>query len=195
MLQRAVWALDEAELETLKERAEYFGLDKTTEFCDYKEKYLQVSDTVNTIYTSYVQRNNAAGKPSAITHLDVPLNNRQQKLLNKLAGNGSVVTVVKSAASMKDLAALTAKTGVEYAMFTKGNERLVVRGDAVSVNINEENAREMRNAGYRWSGHTHPGTDSICLTASDGDYAILRAFGQEQSVIYNSNGQHMLFYL
>lgn len=40
-LTRAKWALDEEELETLKERAEYFGLDKTENFEDYKKKYLK----------------------------------------------------------------------------------------------------------------------------------------------------------
>ena len=38
---RARWALDESELQTLKERAEYFGLDKTDSFEDYRKKYLQ----------------------------------------------------------------------------------------------------------------------------------------------------------
>ena len=39
LLQRARWALDKAELDTLKERAEFFGLDKTKNFDDFKEKY------------------------------------------------------------------------------------------------------------------------------------------------------------
>lgn len=37
---RARWALDEDELKTLQERAEYFGLDKTDSFEEYKKKYL-----------------------------------------------------------------------------------------------------------------------------------------------------------
>ena len=41
---RAKWALDDGELQTLKERAEYFGLDKTANFEDYKQKYLMVSE-------------------------------------------------------------------------------------------------------------------------------------------------------
>lgn len=41
VLQRARWALDDKELEELKKRAEYFGLDKTDSFEDYKKKYLQ----------------------------------------------------------------------------------------------------------------------------------------------------------
>lgn len=38
---RARWALDEKELQILQERAEYFGLDKTKNFEEYKEKYLK----------------------------------------------------------------------------------------------------------------------------------------------------------
>lgn len=37
--QRARWALDQDELEELKRRAEYFGLDKSSDFEDYKRKF------------------------------------------------------------------------------------------------------------------------------------------------------------
>jgi uncharacterized protein with gpF-like domain len=42
-LSRARWALDEDELNTLKERASYFGLDKTKNFADFKKKYLKAA--------------------------------------------------------------------------------------------------------------------------------------------------------
>jgi hypothetical protein len=42
-LTRARSALDEKELATLKERAEYFGLDKTEDFEDFKKKYLKAT--------------------------------------------------------------------------------------------------------------------------------------------------------
>lgn len=41
ILQRAKVALDESELQTLKDRAEYFGLDKTDDFEDFKKKFLK----------------------------------------------------------------------------------------------------------------------------------------------------------
>lgn len=44
LLQRAKWALDDAELETLQERAAYFGLDKTDQYDDFKKKYLKAAD-------------------------------------------------------------------------------------------------------------------------------------------------------
>lgn len=47
LLQRARWALDDDELQRLKDRAEYFGLDKTSDFDEYKEKYLKVIDEIN----------------------------------------------------------------------------------------------------------------------------------------------------
>lgn len=41
---RAKWALDDGELQTLKDRAEFFGLDKTENFEDYTKKYLTASE-------------------------------------------------------------------------------------------------------------------------------------------------------
>lgn len=43
---RARWELDEDELNTLKERAAYFGLDKTKDFDEFKEKYTKAAETL-----------------------------------------------------------------------------------------------------------------------------------------------------
>ena len=42
-LTRAKWALDEDELQTLKDRAAFFGLDKSENFKEFKEKYLNAA--------------------------------------------------------------------------------------------------------------------------------------------------------
>ena len=44
LLQRARWALDDDELQVLKDRAEYFGLDKADTFNDFKKKYLEAAE-------------------------------------------------------------------------------------------------------------------------------------------------------
>lgn len=44
LLQRAKWALDEDELQTLKDRAAYYGLDKTKNFDDFRQKYLKAAE-------------------------------------------------------------------------------------------------------------------------------------------------------
>lgn len=41
---RARWGLDEDELQTLKDRAAYFGLDKTENFEEYTDKYLKAGE-------------------------------------------------------------------------------------------------------------------------------------------------------
>lgn len=51
-LTRARWALDDDELETLKKRAEFFGLDKTKDFEDFKKKYLKATKSSKTIENS-----------------------------------------------------------------------------------------------------------------------------------------------
>ena len=43
ILQRAKWALDEDELDVLKERAAEFGLDKTDDFNEFQKKYLKAT--------------------------------------------------------------------------------------------------------------------------------------------------------
>jgi hypothetical protein len=91
---------------------------------------------------------------------------------------------------MMDLAALTAKTGDEFAMFTLGAKRLVVRGDAKHVNIDTEKAAKMNAQGYKWSGHTHISG----LVASEGDKAVLRAFNQNKSAVYNAVGEFREFF-
>jgi hypothetical protein len=134
------------------------------------------------------------GNPNAILHYGQPLDKRQQALLDALPEYDSKVTVPKGSANMSDLSALTAKTGVEYAMFTKGSERLIIRGDEKKVNIGLEEARALNAQGYRWSGHTHVGVAPNVLIASDNDVKILAQFDrQDMSVVYSSSGQFLPF--
>jgi hypothetical protein len=49
LLQRAKWALDEAELKTLQDRASFFGLNKSKSFDDFKQKYLNLPKNADTM--------------------------------------------------------------------------------------------------------------------------------------------------
>jgi len=64
VLQRAKWALDDDELETLKERAKYFGLDKNDSFEEFKNKYLKASQNV----ASQVTQNGSSSGNIGITN-------------------------------------------------------------------------------------------------------------------------------
>lgn len=99
--------------------------------------------TISSIDSPIEQRNTGRGKPGAILHYDVSLNNRQQILLDRMPEYDSRILVPKKSVGMVDLAALTAKTGDEFSMFTKGAERLIVRGDYVHVNITQREASKL----------------------------------------------------
>lgn len=148
---------------------------------------------INNIDSPIEQRNTAKGNPNAILQAGRPLNNRQQKLLSILTDYDSWVTVNKKSVNMKDLSALTAHTGDEFALFTKGKERLIIRGNKNSVNIDVDKAVILSDQGYKWSGHTHPGIEKISLMPSGGDKEILKCFKQEMSTIYNSKGVYRTF--
>ena len=181
---------------------EYMGAGKRQDVWSKKEDVrtkAEAKEVEKSVIESKIQspiegRNNANGKPRAIQHYNAELNNNQRLILDNLPEYDSQYIFPKDSVSMIDLAALTAKTGDEFAMFTRGSQRLVIRGNSVSVNVNVDKAKEMAENGYKWSGHTHPGVDFNCLMASSGDIDVLKAFRQEYSVIYNSLGQYLIFY-
>lgn len=140
-------------------------------------------------------RESYKGRPTAIYTLDVELSKRQQRILDSLAEYDSQQIFKKDDVSMVDLSALTAKTGMEFAMFTRGSQRLVIRGGANHVNVDIKKAKNLANMGYKFSGHTHPGGDYSCLIASGNDYEILKIFGQTKSVTYNSKGHYLTYEL
>lgn len=149
--------------------------------------------TINSIEKPIEQKHTGKGNPNAILHFDVALTKRQQAVLDSLPDYNSRTVITKSDVNMADLSALTAKTGDEFAMFTKSGERLIIRGNSYMVEITPEEAHRMGIDGYSWSGHTHPGVDFNALQPSAGDYAILNQFRQESSAIYNSAGQYITF--
>ena len=117
----------------------------------------------NPIENPIEQQHTGKGNPNAIMTFGTDLNNRQAKPLEKLPYYDSRITVHKKSVNMADLSALTAITGHEFTMFTKGNERLIIRGNENMVNISVDDAKKLAKEGYKWSGNTHPGITSIQL--------------------------------
>ena len=137
------------------------------------------------------QKHTGKGNPNAV--FGIELNNRQKDLLEKLSEFDSKVIVDKKSVNMADLSALTAHTGDEFALFTKGKDRLIIRGNSLMVNLDIEQAKKLAAHGYRWSGHTHPGIDINVMMPSTGDKEILKCFSQNSSVIYDSKGNFRTF--
>ncbi len=64
-----------------------------------------------------MSRNSSRGNPRAITYFDVEINTRQKNILQQLPNCDSSIIVNKGDVRLNDLAALTAVTGDEFAMF------------------------------------------------------------------------------
>lgn len=144
--------------------------------------------------TIEIQRNQATGRASAIRLMDADLNKRQKKVLEQLNKPGDSFVSTKSQIKTKDIAALTAKENVEFALFTKGNKRMIVRGTQFETPVGEQRLRQLAEDGWKFSAHTHPGVGDISMIASDGDIKVLYLFKQGQSVIYNSAGEYKQFF-
>jgi hypothetical protein len=116
----------------------------------------------------------------------------QAAVLAQLEGNGSRIVIPKRGFGQTDLAALSAATGDEFAMFTAGGRRLVVRGtaDGIPIGIADGSAQELAAQGWRWSSHVHP--DGV-LRSSIGDRAVLDVFRNQRSAILDPVGGRSLF--
>jgi len=138
-----------------------------------------------------IAANPAIGNPAAIFRGFGTLNSRQSTVLEQLPEFGSS-TIAHKSFGQRDLSALTAATGDEFAMFSVGGRRLIFRGDSGSVPITPDMASQLASQGWRWSLHTHPGGAGV-LRSSIGDRAVLEAMGGQRSSIFNSMGQRSMF--
>jgi len=78
---------------------------------------------------------------------------RRQEILDQLPDALSRMTLHKKQVNVTDLAHLTAATGDEFALFTRGSQRLVVRGDANGVPLTVSQLEKLHQQGYRFSAH------------------------------------------
>jgi len=135
----------------------------------------------------------SASTPAEIFHGYGELSARQARHLVNLQKPGDVLNLLKSDINVTDLAALTAKTGDEFYMFTLGSRRTIVRGYSDKFTIEGKLFNNITQQGWRLSAHTHPGTANKVLLSSGADRATLQVLGQEQSVIVNSAAKRRIF--
>lgn len=84
---RARWALDEDELEELKQRAAYFGLDKTENFAEFKEKYLESAKKM--AYNVNASNQSDSSVFDGIISKQTGMNKSYQDTLNQKYAKGS----------------------------------------------------------------------------------------------------------
>jgi hypothetical protein len=138
----------------------------------------------------------SASTPAEIAWGTGKLSSRQTTLLNSLPKLSSQITLYKSDINVMDLSALTAYTGDEFAMFTRGSQRLIIRGHSSGVNLSKEKLKSLKEQGFKFSAHTHPTNNTLSryiLDASGGDRLTLTILEQERSLILDSLGRRNIF--
>lgn len=101
LLQRARWAMDDEELQTLKDRAKFFGLDKTEEFEDFKKKFLTAAAVAPVILAAKKTYLTKKKLQENIADADKELDDLQKEF-KKASGGWTYEEVVKDFGSLED---------------------------------------------------------------------------------------------
>lgn len=156
-------------------------------------------NSIKTIDKKDIQNRNTSlvGKPKLLYNYSFAKLSLTQKILMGKISSTKWVSLDKKEenikVTMKDISALTSVTGIEYALFERNDNYIIIKGTNRCIHLDNSEIAKLINGGYTWIGHTHPGDSFNCLIPSDGDYDTLRMFNQRQSVIYNSVGQYYVF--
>ena len=109
------------------------------------------------------------------------LDAHRQSLLERVPKAGDYAKVELGSLEMKDIAYLTAKTGVEFAILRGKNEDILFRGDSKNCLLDEELRDALDNHRLQIIGHSHPGEP--VPVPSENDRVALRRIGQSRSKI------------
>lgn len=119
------------------------------------------------------------------------LTSKQALIHDALANPGDLALMPKRSVSMSDLRALSNVTGDEYSVFTRGSQRLVIRGITDSAGRpviqvpDDEMLQALARGDYgKWSGHVHP--PGYSLEPGPADRPFLQLMNQQRSGIWGS---------
>lgn len=126
------------------------------------------------------------------TNSEVRLRKRQADLLEKVPKRNQWVELRKKQVGINDLAALTAYTGDEFAIFTGQNSKILIHG-GTKWYIPEDAWEIIKKNQYTWDAHSHP-TFLTDPNSSAEDRKTLKLFTwQKESYIIDLNGKVVKF--
>lgn len=120
------------------------------------------------------------------------LDDRKQTMLDRVPNPGDWAYFQLEHINMKDLAYLTAKTGDEFAILRGKNEDILLHGDNVHCEFDEELKKMLFSNKLLIYGHSHPGEDTP--KPSPEDRMALDLIGQSNSkLISGLTGMEITF--
>lgn len=115
------------------------------------------------------------------------LKERQANILKKFDDSSVFIELKKRNVTLDDLAAFTAVNKVEFALFTKGKNVILVKGRSGSCDIPAHLLERLLNEKWIFTGHSHPTT--VNLKPSNADKIVLKLFTwQKESSIIDLTG-------
>lgn len=138
LLQRARWALGKEELDTLKDRAKYFGLDKTKDFTEFKDKYLKAAKTLeNTGKSGIIKVSKSVGAAGKNYPVKLPDSNQHVKLAIGQTIQGKVFAGKGTDEEIRDRFRLESAYGIPAEEWEKvsGEGKIIVDGKEVMAEL------------------------------------------------------------
>lgn len=134
-LTRAKWGLDEDELQTMKDRAKYFGLDKTENFKDFKEKYLKSVEENDKILSFRIGR--SLGAAAKNYPIKLPGSNQHTKFAEGQEVVGAVFAGKGTSVEIRDRFRLESDYHVSADKWQKvsGTADIIVDGKKVKAEL------------------------------------------------------------
>ena len=121
---------------------------------------------------------------SAIRAGDAGLNERRQKMLDRVPESGSFSSFSKEYIEMKDLAYLTAKTGDEFALLRGKNTDILFHGTPVNCFFEGLLEEMLLSRKVEIVGHSHPGEITPVVSADDRETLV--RIGQKRSKLISA---------
>lgn len=122
-----------------------------------------------------------------LSYGNVTLRKKQKKALSKIPKPGDWSHYRNKEITTEDLAALTAYTGDEFALFSGKNGKIVIHGNSIKWNIPQDAWREISETKMIWESHSHPTINFLRESAED--IETLRLFTwQKKSCIIDLKG-------
>ena len=138
LLQRARWALGKEELDTLKDRAKYFGLDKSKDFAEFKDKYLKAAKTLeNTGKSGIIKVSKSVGAAGKNYPVKLPDSNQHVKLAIGQTIQGKVFAGKGTDEEIRDRYRLESAYGIPAEEWEKvsGEGKVIVDGKEVMAEL------------------------------------------------------------
>ena len=104
---------------------------------------------------------------------------QQADLLSQLNAPGKTVVVERSSMTLENLAQLTKEMNREFALLTRGDKRMLIAGDDVSVPLTPDRMRQLSQEGWKLTAHSHLSG----LAVSAGDVKVLEAAAPQKNTI------------